>query len=224
MKIKDNTMKLILILISLTVIITGIAYAFTDYILDGEKNDFTTGKINFVYTEDNNNITLNGYDMLDDYDGKILNEYFSFNIKVATTGKTKIGYYIYFTENENNTLPKEAVKIYLTKVNAETDAIENEIELFEPTTASNTKQIDRNTLEIKDGTKEYFIYSDEFDLNDNELTHYYRFRMWVDNNYSLNELLEYSDIDNGTKVTLDSKTFKIKINVVGYDGEKLIIE
>ena len=48
MKIKDNTMKLLLIIIGLTVIITGIAYAFTDHISEGSNNNFSSGKINFV--------------------------------------------------------------------------------------------------------------------------------------------------------------------------------
>lgn len=224
MKIKDKTMKLLLVIISLTVIITGIAYAFTDYIMEGNKNDFTTGKINFIYTENTNNISLNGYDMIEDTDGKILNDYFSFNIKAATAGKSKIGYYIYFTEDDENTLTNEAVKIYLTKVNDENDAIENEIQLFEPLQAKSLKQINQTTFEEDNTTGEYLIYSDEFDLDDNEQTHYYRFRMWVDSSYSLNDLLQYTDIENGTKVTLDKQVFKIKINVVGYDGEKLTFE
>ena len=223
MKIKDNTMKLLLIIIGLTVIITGIAYAFTDHISEGSNNNFSSGKINFVYTESTNSISLDGYDSLADADGKVLNDYFSFNVKASTKGKTKIGYYIYFTEDAENTLNKDAVKFYLTKVNAETDAIENEIELSNPIIASEAQSINKHTLKEDESAGEYLIYSDEFDLNDNEMTHYYRLRMWVNSDYSFNDSLEYSDIENGTKVTLDKQIFKAKINVVAYDGEKLTL-
>ena len=115
------------------------------------------------------------------------------------------------------------MKFYLTKVNAETDAIKNEIELSNPIIASQTKSINKHTLKEDESAGEYLIYSDEFDLNDNEMTHYYRLRMWVNSDYSFNDSLEYSDIENGTKVTLDKQIFKAKINVVAYDGEKLTL-
>lgn len=214
--------KLITIIVIILLVITGITYGYTRYIVE-YNNTFTSGQIKFIYTENTENIELLEQTSVKDEEGKIMDEYFSFNISAAAVGKTKISYYIYFTEDNANTLKKDAIKLYLSKVENESDKIEDEIEVIKPMNLSLSKTVNQKTLKEDKYSNEFFIHSDEFNLNNDEQRHNYRLRIWIDDDYSFNDDLIYNDIENGTQVTINKKTFKLKINVIGHSGDKLII-
>lgn len=220
---KENKIpKPIIIVAILLALVIGVTYAVTTFSFESTQS-IRSGKITFKYIESNESLNITGEDSITDEEGKIKPEYFPFSIESNATGKTKIAYYIYFTEESDNTLPNDAVKLYLTRVNDKKDEINQEAQVLAPTLISSLPTFNKETLTNDENSKDHFIFSDSFNLDNSTETHNYRLRIWIDDNYDFSNEITNTTTDDTTNIKLSSKTFKLKINVYGYDGDKINI-
>lgn len=220
---KENKIpKPIIIIAILLALIIGVTYAITTFSFESTES-IQSGKITFKYIESNKSLNITGEDSITDEEGKTKQEYFPFSIESNATGKTSIAYYIYFTEENDNTLSNNAVKLYLTRVNNKKDEISQEAQVLKPTLISDLITFNKETLKYDENSKDHFIFSDNFDLDNNTKTHNYRLRIWIDENYDFSNEITSTTNNDTTNIKLSSKIFKLKINVYGYDGEKINI-
>lgn len=196
-KDKKDKSKSIVIPVILTflllLIVIGATYAVFIYSKEGNKNNvISTGTLTFTFEETSNGISLTNALPISDSVGKTLskdeknNGYFDFNVSCRILGTDVIKYDIYATSvDENNTLPEEYVKIYLTDGNTDLalEGYDGEVptydKLKDSTSALNAKQ----------------LYYGTFSSTGNKS---FRLRMWVAENYSLPS---------------SEKQFKVKVNV-----------
>lgn len=215
---KKKTIMIILIIIGIFLVAGG-TYALLYEMFNGTNtNTIKTGTIRFVYTEPDNSVSVTNVGLTDE-EVMSSNDYFEFNIESRATGKTKVGYYIYLTYDENNTIPKKAIKVGLTSTNGPSTSIADETLLFKDY-YSNLLPFNTTTLDYDTTSNNYVLYKSEFNfMTSNTLqTHHYRLRLWYDLDYFNN----YSVINNneGThEINTTNGTFKVKINVYGMDGE-----
>lgn len=191
-KNKSVVIPIILTFLLLLVVITT-TYAVFIYSKEGvKKNVVSTGTLTFTFEETSNGISLTNALPISDSIGKTLtkdennNGYFDFNVSCRILGTDVIKYDIYATSvDENNTLPEEYVKIYLTDGNTDNplEGYEGEVPTYDKlkgsTSSLNAKQ----------------LYYGTFSATGNKS---FRLRIWVADNYS---------------VPSSEKQFKIKINV-----------
>ena len=194
----NNKKKRILILLALMLfnlaLVSFGTYAFWDIAGDSitGNNSISTGQIKMSYTESNEIKMENAIPLPDDA-GKILSDYFDFQVlsyiktKESDNKKRMLNYNIILEPiNVNNPLHDNEIKVYLTKV-------ENGVEkvVVQPITI--------------DKLNNYILKSEEeaFSNNKDRVLTSYRLRAWIDENV---------DTD---KVTGKSYSYKFRINING---------
>lgn len=213
---KNNKKTILILLISIILlallVLIGFTYAKIIPMVENTGSSINTGNITFTYTESSNELSIDGEDSKTDEEGKTSSDYFSFSVSANSSGTASVGYYIYFTL-DNNTLPTSAVKLLLSEVNNVNDTIENEISIVSPLLLSSLQPFDINALQPVTSSNSYLIYSDLFRLNNQLQTHNYRLRLWIDENYNINNDINTTNIENGKHISLEGQQFKIKLNV-----------
>lgn len=194
----NNKKKRILILLALMLfnlaLVSFGTYAFWDIAGDSitGNNSISTGQIKMSYTESNEIKMENAIPLPDDA-GKILSDYFDFQVlsyiktKESDNKKRMLNYNIILEPiNVNNPLHDNEIKVYLTKV-------ENGVEkvVIEPITI--------------DKLNNYILKSEEeaFSNNKDRVLTSYRLRAWID-----------EDV-NTDKVTGKSYSYKFRVNING---------
>ena len=167
--------------------IAGVTYAVFTYTSNGkQENVINTGSITMSYIESSANvISIDNALPTPDNVGMIQNDYFDFTISSTISGVATISYEIWaksiFTKNQ---LENKYIRINLEKEDGDSYK-----EILKPTNFEETKE------------KGMLLYRDSFSNYKNKKMSFnesYRFRMWVDEDYQLED---------------SSKSFKIKINV-----------
>lgn len=194
----NNKKKRILILLALMLfnlaLVSFGTYAFWDIAGDSitGNNSISTGQIKMSYTESNEIKMENAIPLPDDA-GKILSDYFDFQVlsyiktKKSDSKKRMLNYNIILEPiSVNNPLHDNEIKVYLTKV-------ENGVEkvVVEPITI--------------DKLNNYILKSEEeaFSNNKDRVLTSYRLRAWID-----------EDV-NTDKVTGKSYSYKFRVNING---------
>lgn len=194
----NNKKKRILILLALMLfnlaLVSFGTYAFWDIAGDSitGNNSISTGQIKMSYTESNEIKMENAIPLPDDA-GKILSDYFDFQVlsyiktKESDNKKRMLNYNIILEPiNVNSPLHDNEIKVYLTKV-------ENGVEkvVVEPITI--------------DKLNNYILKSEEeaFSNNKDRVLTSYRLRAWID-----------EDV-NTDKVTGKSYSYKFRVNING---------
>lgn len=194
----NNKKKRILILLALMLfnlaLVSFGTYAFWDIAGDSitGNNSISTGQIKMSYTESNEIKMENAIPLPDDA-GKILSDYFDFQVlsyiktKESDNKKRMLNYNIILEPiNVNNPLHDNEIKVYLTK-------IENGVEkvVVQPITI--------------DKLNNYILKSEQetFSNNKDRVLTSYRLRAWID-----------EDV-NTDKVTGKSYSYKFRVNING---------
>ena len=194
----NNKKKRILILLALMLfnlaLVSFGTYAFWDIAGDSitGNNSISTGQIKMSYTE-SNEIKMEKAIPLPDDAGKILSDYFDFQVlsyiktKESDNKKRMLNYNIILEPiNVNNPLHDNEIKVYLTKV-------ENGVEkvVVQPITI--------------DKLNNYILKSEEeaFSNNKDRVLTSYRLRAWIDEGV------------NTDKVTGKSYSYKFRVNING---------
>ena len=194
----NNKKKRILILLALMLfnlaLVSFGTYAFWDIAGDSitGNNSISTGQIKMSYTESNEIKMENAIPLPDDA-GKILSDYFDFQVlsyiktKESDNKKRMLNYNIILEPiSVNNPLHDNEIKVYLTKV-------ENGVEkvVVEPITI--------------DKLNNYILKSEEeaFSNNKDRVLTSYRLRAWIDEGV------------NTDKVTGKSYSYKFRVNING---------
>ena len=223
---KNNKKLLLIVGICLLVIaFAGVAYALLiGFDIFSGPNTIDTGTVMFSYNEPTDEISFNYNQAISDEDGKVLNDYFDFNVSANATGTVDVGYYIYFTPVEvtGNQIQDDEIKMYLSSVDSQDALISEEEEVVAPTYLSdlytiildNDGNIQYDNI-VGDHVKNYLIHSSVFNFNNtnNTITHYYRLRMWAESNITITD-----DEFNHTASAIE-REYKFKVNVLGFDGE-----
>lgn len=212
---KDNSSKQIFLSVLgvaiLIVAVVGVSFAAFTYTGTGEKeNTISTGSITMKYTETNNGISITNAMPVDDATGKAITAndagaagttdnagVFDFTVNAEITGAVTIKYDIMAIKQTDSTLDEQYAKLYLQKDSAATMASATDAK--EPTTFDKLAAAATATTESGQGagSDAKVLYSGDFTTTKTE---YFRLRMWVSDSY---------------KVTDDSQTFKVKVNVYG---------
>ena len=167
---KKNILMIIAFAFTIALVSVG-TYAIWNVELFTDINVITTGQIKMSYTETNEIVMENAIPIKDE-EGKILDNYFDFQVltyvktKDNDRTKRKVGYNVILEPiTVDNPLSDNEVKVYLTKVENGVESV-----LLEPTT------IDR--------LNDYVINSKEeiFRNNKGEVITSYRLRTWIDEN------------------------------------------
>ena len=174
-------MLIAITLFNLSIVSFGTYALWTSTDLLTNNNSINTGQIKMSYTE-TNEIGMNNALPIKDSEGKILTNYFDFQvltyIKTKATDNTerKINYNIVLEPiSVDNPLNDNEIKVYLTMVKNG-----NETVVVEPTTID--KLIDK-ILSSK---------GEIFSNNKKEVVTRYRLRAWIDENVDMNKLNEKS--------------------------------
>lgn len=219
---KEKNYKIIYPVIILfgVILITGVSFAIYKVSQTGKENSITTGKINFSYIENENALTVTNTASLTDSEGKKQNNYFEFSVKASATGIVDVSYYIYLTKDTSTTLPDNAIKVYLSKVN--TDGTEQEIIT---SLMSNLTKINPDTLSKDTASNDFLLHSNYFSFNNNSATQTlnFRFRMWADKTYFDNNQGTITESNGSHSIETNSKSYKVTISVKGTDGKPLTI-
>ena len=188
--------------IFLLIVVIGVSYAaFTYSGLGKRKNTITTGAISMSYTESTNTISMNNALPTTDTTGKTRKnsgEYFDFTVKSSIAGNTDINYEIAAKEETGNTFSGSNIKYYLTSL----DSNGKETEVMAPRT-----YYEESSGNVYTGRPADMMSLYVGNLNQQgETTINYRLRIWVDENYNLQN-------DNG------GLTYKVRVNVYGQTSD-----
>ena len=194
--IKTNKRRdfIILSIAFMLILMMGSAYAFFTYSKIGSNSyaiNLRNASLIINYTQGTRVMNLNSaYPLSDGYATSNLDK-LSY-IDFAVSGKpvsdgTNMNYEIYLTENENNTLNTDYVKLYLTDEEGNV--------IVEPTLYSSL-----NATSCEKSPNGKVLYSG---LETSEFSKNYRLYMWIDSNYSQNDV---------------SQTFGFKVNLYAYSG------
>ena len=198
---KREKIIIIVVLIIMIIAIIGVSYAAFSFMGEGQRlNTITTGAITMSYVESSNTISLSGALPTTDETGKVrLNpgEYFDFTVSSNITGDVNINYEISAKEVGDGTMDGSNIKLYLTRLNGDSEEELMTPETYNEETSSNS-YTGRPSGEMS-------LYTSS--MNSSESNNY-RLRMWVDEDYN-------PQGDGG------NLTFNVQINVYGLDGEKL---
>ena len=203
MKKKENII-IVVVLIVMVIAIVGVSYAAFNYSRTGSINSITTGAITMKYTETSNTISLTGALPTTDKTGMVrLNpgEYFDFSISSEITGDVNINYEISakdITDGSANKIDGKYIKLYLTKLNGDSEEALMVPEVYNEETSENT-YTGRPANEMS-------LYTSS--MNSSESNNY-RLRMYVDEDYN-------PQGDGG------GLQFTIQINVYGKAGDKYV--
>ena len=152
----------------------GVTYAFFSYSKTGTKlNTIQSGSINFKYTEGNRKIELDEVMPMTDVQGKAQDDYFEFTIDAKTSRTVDIPYDITIRKaTGENILPDNIIKVYLTKVenNTETQVLLNTVDQLNGYT----------NLKINIPATEKLLYTSRVLAGDTNYSVTYRLRMWID--------------------------------------------
>lgn len=175
--------------------VIGISYAiWSKTFLGTKENSLKTGYVSFSYSEaDNSYISLENALPISDKQGKELSgakNVFDFNVSASYKGVSKIKYDIFAESVDNNTLPEEFVKVYLTDQN------DNPVEGYEGDNVPLYEDLQNYNYNGKNHYKLLHSgYLTEQDSNKN-----FRLRIWLS-----------SDFTDGS----NQLTFSFKVNVKG---------
>lgn len=186
---KQKNMLIIGILFALIILI-GSAYAFFTYSKTVSAFTLVSGDIEASFVSGTNAVEFqNAYPISDTYAISNLSQLTYIDFIVSSDVKNSnqaVKYEVYLTEDENNTLNNNYIKLYLTD--------NNNNQVVKPTLYSSLS----NTTYSKDSTGKV-IYSDS---NTGQFSKDYRLYVWLDSNYSQNQV---------------SQTFSFKINLYAYN-------
>lgn len=225
--IKRNQLKirLIVLLIVGILIVAGLSYALIHELFIGNENKIKSGVINFSYNEGLEALNINDPEFVNDDTAKISDNYYSFDVNANATGKTTIGYYIYFSTDNTNTLTTSQIKMYLTGVDNNNDLVEDEVIKVNPTIGNLFIPFDKVSLTYDNTKTDYILYSNQFSFTENNSntlqTHRYRFRMWF--NSPIGTITGTNANDSIHQYSKTEGIFKIKINIRGVDGVPSVI-
>ena len=202
MKKRENIV-IIAVLIVMVIAIVGVSYAAFSYNREGSINSITTGAITMTYKETDNTISLTGALPTTDKTGMVrLNpgEYFDFSISSEITGDVNINYEISAKDitTSDRKIDGKYIKLYLTKLNGESEDGLMVPETYNEETSENT-YTGRPSGEMS-------LYTSS--MNSSESNNY-RLRMYVDEGYN-------PQGDGGGLV------FTVQINVYGKAGDKYV--
>ena len=176
-----NKKKVLLVIVSVFLIglvSIGTYAIFNTDILTGD-NTIKTGQIKMSYTE-TNEITMDNALPMKDEEGKVLTDYFDFQVlsyiktKDSDSTKRKINYNIVLEPlTVENPLNDNEIKVYLTMIENGTETV-----VIEPTTIDQINNYILNNHE------------DIFSNNKAEVVTSYRLRAWIDSKVDTNKLSE----------------------------------
>ena len=185
---------IIFVIITLTILI-GVAYAaFGENYLGNKTTTIKAEKnLSFKYKETTEGLV--SVSEMRDIEGKSQENYFDFDVVLNADTETSINYIIYLTKTEG-ALDNSAVKVYLTdKTNNQIQAPIRISDLTDYSSETNSKIIYTNSISGMD------------------VTHSYRLRAWVDENYEGSSSSNISSITDGVNITTTSENYKFKVNV-----------
>ena len=187
----------VFLVLLLVMVIIGVSYAAFTFSKAGTvENAITTGAVTMIYTEGDNQITINNAVPMTEDVGKTLsdeNHLFDFTININIVGNTTISYEVTAEKDPSSTLANNEVRLYLQK------SLDG--------TNYNEEVLDPSPYEPLDEDDEFGAKAGEMVLDvgstNKTVMYYYRLRMWVDSSYELSEV---------------AKTFTIRVNAYGKDG------
>ncbi len=213
---KAGLVVAVLLLISMVLITMGTSYAFFSYVKEGNvENILTTGKIKFLYTENNgvgNGITLNNAIPEIDEVGKTgigEGKTFDFTINGDSTGDEEVKYELtvekYIADNKgiNQVLPDDAIKIYLTEVAGTT-----EVECPLVMDGVRVKTFDELKETIMENGKGKTVYNGKIPGKTEGYSKAFRLRMWLSDDVDLTNDL-YKDKEVVIKVNAYASTIGV---------------
>ena len=188
------TVGLVLLLV---IVIVGVSYAAFTFSKTGvTENAITTSAVTMIYTEGDNQISINNAVPITEEVGKTLsdeNYVFDFTINIKTGPKMPISYEVTAIKDASSTMGNEDVRLYLQK---SLDGTNYNDEVLEPSPYT--------PLDADDefGAKAGEMVMDVGNVSE-KVTYYYRLRMWVDSSYELSS---------------EAKSFTVKVNAYGKEG------
>lgn len=198
-----NIFLVVILLFLLVVLVIGVTYQIYMYtdkgtnilnkIFGGDQDIFKNGSVTIVYTEGENKVKIENALPMTDSEGMSIrdnNEIMDFSISVNITKNSNVSYQVVAQKDKESTLPDEAIKIYLQR---SIDNTKFDEEVLKPTLFKGVTEENDYGVPLGD------MVIDEVTTN-KSVTYYYRLRMWLDENYL---------IDNSYKY------FTIKIDVYG---------
>lgn len=216
---KKLKLSVIILIIGMFFLITGVTLAIFSYSNTGKKIGIKPGTLIFTYLEGENSLNIVEEANKTDEVAKVSDEYYQFAISANVTSPYAIKYYVYYTIDTLTEFDKSDIKMYLTSVDSENGSVASEKIVLGPTLASEIDSYDLTTFTV-DNTKNNYILDQgtfNFDESNKKITQtkYYRFRMWINKDLSGT----YSESNNEHSYSKLGGKFKIKINVIGMDGE-----
>ena len=176
---KKKKVLLVIVSVFLIALISFGTYALWNSELLTGNNSITTGQVKMSYTE-SNEIGMNNALPIKDSEGKVLTNYFDFQvlsyIKTRANDDTqrKVNYNIVLEPlTVDNPLSDSEIKVYLTKVESGTETV-----VVEPTTID---QLNNKVLSSKE---------EIFSNNKGEVVTSYRLRAWIDESVDTTKLNE----------------------------------
>ena len=198
---KKENIIIIAILAVMLIAIIGVSWAAFNFSQAGNTpNKITTGSITMTYTESDNTISLSNALPTTDKTGTTRlkeGEYFDFTVSSEITGDVNINYEISAKEVGEGTIDGSNIKLYLTKLNGESEEQLMSPEVYNEEASSN-EYTGRPAGEMS-------LYTSS--MNSSE-SNDYRLRMYVRE--------EYNPQGDGGGLT-----FTVKVNVYGKAGDKM---
>ena len=199
---KKENIIIIAILVVMLIAIIGVSYAAFSFGQAGNvPNKITTGSITMTYTETDNTISLSNALPTRDATGTTRlkdGEYFDFNVSSEITGEVNINYEISAKEVGEGTIDGSNIKLYLTKLNGESEEQLMTPEVYSEETDSN-EYTGRPSGEMS-------LYTSSMNASE---SNDYRLRMYVTE--------EYNPQGDGGGLT-----FAVQVNVYGKAGDKYV--
>ena len=214
MNTKKKKILLVIVSVFLIALISFGTYALWNSELLTGNNSITTGQVKMSYTE-SNEIGMNNALPIKDEEGKVLTNYFDFQvlsyIKTRANDDTqrKVNYNIVLEPlTVDNPLSDSEIKVYLTKVESGTETV-----VVEPTTI---EKLNNKVLKSQE---------EIFSNNKAEVVTSYRLRAWIDESVDTTKLNEkkYSykfrvNINNEAAPVKEDHALTFAKSKVGTDG------
>ena len=198
---KKENIIIIVILVVMLIVIIGVSYAAFSFSKQGNTpNKITTGSITMTYTESSNTISLGNALPTTDKTGTTRlkeGEYFDFTVSSEITGEVNINYEISAKEVGEGTIDGSNIKLYLTKLNGDSEEQLMTPEVYNEETDSN-EYTGRPAGEMS-------LYTSSMNASE---SNDYRLRMYVTE--------EYNPQGDGGGLT-----FTVQVNVYGKAGDKM---
>lgn len=202
---RKTLLKILPIFLIVLAIISFASYAYYKINLQGAKEHLIQkDQLSFTYEEQEEQLNLTSLNLMTDKDGINQNNYFQFNILTELSKDMELPYEISISQIlvENN-FTKDDVKLYLTSV-----INDEETPLVGPIIINN---LDDN-LRITDAKT---IYENNFIYTESNVVqrHTYRLRIWIKDSIDISSYLNNTNNGNEQNFSIDSYTFKFKVNV-----------